>query len=570
MVTPVSPDLSLALGIASSPGVYALLVGSGISRSAGIPTGWEVVVDLVRRLARVEGADPEPDPAKWYSSVYGEPPRYSALLERLGPRAAERQSLLLGYFEATADDRADGIKMPTSAHRAIAELVASNLIRTIVTTNFDRLLESALESAGIAPVVIATADQATGAPPLAHGRCTVIKLHGDYLDARIRNSDDELSSYEAPMDSLLDRIFDDYGLIVCGWSGEYDVALRAALERCKARRYTTYWCVRGDQSATTDALVAHRDAQVIEIRDADSFFTQLLERVTTIRESDERHPIETRVAVETLKRYLPEDRHRIRLRELIREATEELVAHLDAGSFSPESDFSNEELLARTQRLNSLSEASLALTANGCFWGEAKHDDVWLGTVRRLAEFDAPQSGKSVWLGLFRYPALLNLYAAGIAAVAAGRYRLLASLLLAPVRSNAGNGSSTVVQAIFPSRILADDFAHTMFPHPDAPQTTYKTPLSQYLCHTLRPAFAHLVPADQDYTEAFDIFEYVTAIAHQDIGGYFARGCFVWRSQSSEMVTKRIESEQEEWPLIHAGLFGGSLDRALKAKRRGG
>lgn len=35
----------------TSPGTYALLLGSGVSRAAGIPTGWEVTLDLVRKAA---------------------------------------------------------------------------------------------------------------------------------------------------------------------------------------------------------------------------------------------------------------------------------------------------------------------------------------------------------------------------------------------------------------------------------------------------------------------------------------------------------------------------------------
>ena len=31
--------------------VYALLIGSGLSRVAGIPTGWEITIDLIRRVA---------------------------------------------------------------------------------------------------------------------------------------------------------------------------------------------------------------------------------------------------------------------------------------------------------------------------------------------------------------------------------------------------------------------------------------------------------------------------------------------------------------------------------------
>ena len=580
MVTPTSPELSLAFGVTANPGVYALLVGSGVSRSAGILTGWEVVLDLVRKLAAAEGANPEPDPVEWYSSTFGEPPRYSTLLERLGPQAAERQSLLRGYFEATADERAEGIKTPTAAHRAIADLVAAGWIRVIVTTNFDRLLESSLEAAGVAPTVIATPDQAAGAPPLAHNRCTVIKVHGDYLDTRLKNSDDELAAYAQPADTLLDQVFDEYGLIVCGWSGEYDVALRAALERCKSRRYTTYWCVRGNASQAAEALITHRAAQVLPIDDADSFFAQLLERVTTIHESGKRHPFETHVAVETLKRYLPEERHRIRLRELVRETTKDLIAHLDVEIFPTNTDFSDEELVTRAQRLEALSERSLALTANGCYWGRREQDDVWPETVRRLAEVDVPQAGKSLWQSMFRYPALLSFYAAGIAAVAAGRYDLLASLFLTPSELTGHNAPQVIVWSIFPPDIVPEDEAHVLYPHPEAPNQKYKMPLSWYLHRALRPAFTDLVPAEREYTEAFDRFEYLASLVHQDLhdrgstssfGGFFAGGCFMWRTQPSgallsEIVGMEIEKAQDQWPPLQAGLFDGSVERLLEVK----
>lgn len=42
---------TLSFSIYSNKGVYALLLGSGISRSAGIPTGWNIVTDLIHKLA---------------------------------------------------------------------------------------------------------------------------------------------------------------------------------------------------------------------------------------------------------------------------------------------------------------------------------------------------------------------------------------------------------------------------------------------------------------------------------------------------------------------------------------
>jgi len=42
----------------AAPGVNAVLIGSGLSTAAGIPTGWQVVEDLIRKLASAEGVDP--------------------------------------------------------------------------------------------------------------------------------------------------------------------------------------------------------------------------------------------------------------------------------------------------------------------------------------------------------------------------------------------------------------------------------------------------------------------------------------------------------------------------------
>ena len=65
--------------------------------------------------------------------------------------------------------------------------------------------------------------------PLVHTQHCLIKLHGDYLDPRIRNTPSELSEYPDGVNELLDRIFDEYGLIVCGWSADWDGALRDAM-----------------------------------------------------------------------------------------------------------------------------------------------------------------------------------------------------------------------------------------------------------------------------------------------------------------------------------------------------
>ena len=236
--------MRIAFSVYENRGVYAMLLGSGLSRAAEIPTGWEITLDLIRRVAEMKGEGGQTDYAAWYRETMGEEPEYSRVVGELGLSRDERRSILDSYIEPTVEDRREGRKVPTGAHYAIADLVRAGYVRVIVTTNFDRLIEKALTESGVEATVVASEDALKGAEPLVHAKCFLLKLHGDYKDARILNTDAELSKYTPKFDALLNRIFDEHGLIVCGWSGEWDHALRAAILRNPARRYPMFWAAR--------------------------------------------------------------------------------------------------------------------------------------------------------------------------------------------------------------------------------------------------------------------------------------------------------------------------------------
>ena len=58
----IDPMTTLAVSMHATERGYALLLGSGVSRAAHIPTGWDVVLDLVRKLATAMGDSPSPSP----------------------------------------------------------------------------------------------------------------------------------------------------------------------------------------------------------------------------------------------------------------------------------------------------------------------------------------------------------------------------------------------------------------------------------------------------------------------------------------------------------------------------
>lgn len=242
----IEPVTRLALALHSNPGAYALLVGSGLSDAAGVPTGWDVALDLAERVAAARGDDTGSDAAAWFERTFTKSLSYTDVLAELSRTPAERMALLQRYFEPTDEERAAGLKRPTRAHRAIADLVSDKYVRVIVTTNFDRLIETALREISIEPTVISSGDAVAGSPPPGQARCLVIKVHGDYLDARLRNTPDEVANLDAEIEQLVRRVFDEYGLVVVGWSAKWDTGLNGIVA-----------------AATTDRYAAHRDCRVL-------------------------------------------------------------------------------------------------------------------------------------------------------------------------------------------------------------------------------------------------------------------------------------------------------------------
>ncbi|MZP29274.1 hypothetical protein GTO91_06080 [Heliobacterium undosum] len=347
---------SLALSVYSNRGIYALLLGSGISRSAGIPTGWEITLDLIRKIATMQGVKEVPVPERWYKKAYNKDPDYSELLDTIFKSPVDRALMLKKYFEPNKEELLLGLKAPTQAHKSIAKLVTLGFIRVIVTTNFDRLLEKALEAVGVYPSVIASPDAVEGVLPMTHSQCTLSKLNGDYLDTRIKNTHSELAAYDPRINLLLDRIFDEYGLIVCGWSADWDTALRDAFARRKKSRFSVYWTYRGEIGPTAKSLINNTNVNSLEIRNADSFFQLLSEKIEALEEINKPHPASAKIATSILKKYLAETKYHIRLHDFVSQERESVYELLSGGLFSFDIGNSLRELRKRMQQYDSATE----------------------------------------------------------------------------------------------------------------------------------------------------------------------------------------------------------------------
>ena len=373
----------LAFSLTGSPGTYALLLGSGISSAAMIPTGWRITEDLIKQIAKMRRAEEaaSENPAAWYSNQFKKEPNYSALVEELGNTNSDRQSILDRYIEPDEQDLEQGWKLPTAAHKAVAKLAKLGVIRIIITTNFDRLLENALVEGQVPFAVISSPDDIDGMQPLSHsqGVCQVIKLHGDYKDSRILNTEEELKQYDERTDRLLDRIFDEFGIVVCGWSADWDIALRKAIRRCSTRRFGWYWTHRGETGEAADQIIQLRDAQRIPIEDAESFFTSLLDKVEALQEHNRPHPDSTALAVAMLKRFLPSPEDRIRLTDLITERTQTAAEAIRTAS-----EIRASKRQEQADASASACETLIAMAAAAGYWMEERHRQDWLDSLETL------------------------------------------------------------------------------------------------------------------------------------------------------------------------------------------
>ena len=558
----IDPVHSLAFSIQANPGVYAVLVGSGISRAAQIPTGWEITLDLVRKLANLSNETCE-DPARWYREKFGKEADYSELLDDLAETQTERQQLLRPYFEPTEQDE-EGVKQPTTAHRAIAALAARGFIKVIITTNFDQLMETALREERVPPTILSSPDDIEGALPLIHTRCCVFKVHGDYLDTRIRNTQTELDQYPSAFDRLLDRVFDEFGLIVCGWSAEWDGALRSAMTRAPSRRFTTYWATRGEPGNKAQRLIEQRGARVIRIEDADTFFHAVQQHVESIEEFSQPHPLSIEAAVVSLKRYIPDPLHRIRLEDLVDNTVGQIVEVTSGEDFDMGSPLSGASVVARTAAYEAACSTLLAMAPIGGYQAEEEHVLMWQQALRRLGSRTVSIGTNffEEWRNLQRYPAALLLYALGLGAVEAGRLWFLERLLATELYPGHQ-------QEAFAARKLALPAGHFSW---------FDPAINDRTDNTLRPYAAERISLEGDrYTLIFEKLDILTALNIAYREGSVESQEWYWKNMAGfsyarreprKRIMREIEDSLEKMgnasPFVTCDLFGETKDRCLR------
>lgn len=209
--------LELVSTIRLAPQKFDVLIGAGLSKTAGIPLAGELV-DLIKRkyIRRIE------------SLPKGVQDDYGACMNTLS--IDERHDLLRPYLEASRINW---------AHIALACMQKQNHVRRVLTFNFDNVLARACGLLGLYPATydfgIAPADNVD----FISDPC-IIHLHGQGVGPVMKNSTKETEEHAERLKPLIVETYNKSNLLVIGYSGEADQVF-PLLKQCYGGRRHIYW-----------------------------------------------------------------------------------------------------------------------------------------------------------------------------------------------------------------------------------------------------------------------------------------------------------------------------------------
>ncbi len=245
-----------------------LLVGSGFSRSAGIPTAAEIVAELRKDdKPSLRNAGPVPPGLSEYAFLMG----------KLGS-PKDRAERVRGFVDKAKDS--SGRLRINWAHLLLAALAEADLIHRILTINFDPLIVEALSLAGL-PIRTFDLNAAGRFQPGLLDAGSVIYLHGQMHNLLLANATGELEKVKDLYPAVLQEAIGASLLLVVGYSGECDpvlAALRSQVAFPQGLRWAHYSPSGTPPSAEVLELFREHpdECQLSTGLDADRFMMELV------------------------------------------------------------------------------------------------------------------------------------------------------------------------------------------------------------------------------------------------------------------------------------------------------
>ena len=289
----------------------AWFFGAGSSFSAGVPTAYDLIWDLKRRIYCAEqsyslslyknltDAAIRERIQNYFDSQGNCPPfdsmeEYSYYFERAFPSARDRSEYIV--------QQTSGMQL-SHGHKAIGILLKNHLLNLIFTTNFDKAFENIASNNFQKVESWFTADLDNSDIGMKHfqagKRPIIVKLHGDYFSDNLKNTSEELQNQDEKLREILSLALDTNGLCVMGYSGRDNSVIKVlqeAVERPNSFPNGLFWFQKSGVNPIDDVLnlieqakLKGKHADIVEIETFDTAWSNIIKGFDCIPQEDLDH-----------------------------------------------------------------------------------------------------------------------------------------------------------------------------------------------------------------------------------------------------------------------------------------
>lgn len=233
-----------------------LLIGSGCSVTAGIPTAKGFTQEIKRRFASEYKRLTKKD--------------YGTCMSML--TEVERKKIIAEFVNNAKINW---------AHLSIAQLVKCGYLNRILTTNFDNLLLRGCALVGEFPGVYDLATSQGFRPELLFDK-SILYLHGQYTGFVLCNTKTEVETQKKNLQNVFSALKSNSLWIIAGYSGEND-AISQLLAEEKSFDHRLFWVGFNDHEPSeyikNSILGEDKYAFYIKDYDADTFFVKITQEM---------------------------------------------------------------------------------------------------------------------------------------------------------------------------------------------------------------------------------------------------------------------------------------------------
>ena len=274
-------------------GALSLFLGAGASIQSGVPSAgdlvWEFKRNLycaVNKISEEYYKDLQSEATKtslqnYFDGlsgfpVYGDSQEYSFYFEKCYPTVEARRQYIYNKVSE---------KKPSIGYLCLGSLVNQKIIKTVLTTNFDPLIESGIKSINPLQQIVAISSSLNPQTSIIENVPQIIKMHGDYLYDRIQNTADELQRIEQHIGQLSATTLSDNQLLVIGYSGNDSSILNWFKNNITNPSFASkgiYWCTLknyGVNNKVSELLEemeqCGREVGIVEISNFDDFLYRI-------------------------------------------------------------------------------------------------------------------------------------------------------------------------------------------------------------------------------------------------------------------------------------------------------